>query len=156
VRFDAGVQWASASQCVSVKELRAAIGLSRERLEDAYAYLLEQPPLGLAVQRHADELSLVTATEVRTRSSGILAVSGQCRSRARPSRCWPSLPIGSPSHAPALSSFVAPPVTRALDTLLQRQLIEHNQHHLLVTTPEFLDLAGLRHLADLPPLPPTL
>jgi hypothetical protein len=41
-----GVLWASASQGVSVKELRAAIGLSRERLEDAYEYLLEHPPLG--------------------------------------------------------------------------------------------------------------
>jgi hypothetical protein len=46
-----GVLWASASQGVTVRELRAAIGLSSERLEDAYAYLLEPPPLGLAVQR---------------------------------------------------------------------------------------------------------
>jgi hypothetical protein len=45
-----GVLWASATQGVTVKELRAAIGLSRERLEDAYVYLLEHPPLGLAVQ----------------------------------------------------------------------------------------------------------
>src|SRR5207245_9983511 len=59
-----GVLWASASQGVSVKEVRAAIGLSRERLEEAYAYLLENPPLGLAVQRHAEELHLVTAPEV--------------------------------------------------------------------------------------------
>ena len=43
----------------------------------------------------------------------------------------------------------------ALDTLLQRGLVGHNQHHLLVTTRELLDLAGLRHLADLPPLPAT-
>ncbi len=45
-----GVLWASGSQGVSVKELRAAIGLSRERLEAAYEFLLEQPPLGLAVR----------------------------------------------------------------------------------------------------------
>ena len=59
-----GVLWASASQGVTVKELRAAIGLSRERLEDAYEFLLANPPLGLALQRHADELRLVTAPEV--------------------------------------------------------------------------------------------
>jgi segregation and condensation protein B len=41
----------------------------------------------------------------------------------------------------------------ALDSLFQRQLIEHNQHHLLVTTRAFLDSFGLRDLADLPPLP---
>ena len=40
----------------------------------------------------------------------------------------------------------------ALDTLLQRRLVEHNQHHLLVTTRAFLDLLGLRDLADLPSL----
>ena len=59
-----GVLWASASQGLTVKELRAAIGLSRERLEDAYEFLLAHPPLGLAVQRHGDELKLVTAPEV--------------------------------------------------------------------------------------------
>jgi len=34
-----GVLWAAASQGVTVKELRGAIGLSRERLEDAYTGL---------------------------------------------------------------------------------------------------------------------
>jgi excisionase family DNA binding protein len=61
-----GVLWASASQGLSVKELRAATGISRERFEDAYAHLGEHPPLGLAVQRHRDELRLVTAPEVTT------------------------------------------------------------------------------------------
>jgi len=40
----------------------------------------------------------------------------------------------------------------ALDTLVQRGLVEHNQHHLLVTTLAFLAFASLRDLADLPPL----
>jgi segregation and condensation protein B len=40
----------------------------------------------------------------------------------------------------------------ALDTLLQRGLVEHNAHHLLVTTRAFLELLGLRDLADLPSL----
>jgi chromosome segregation and condensation protein ScpB len=40
----------------------------------------------------------------------------------------------------------------ALDTLLQRGLIAHNQHRLFVTTRAFLELLGLRDLADLPPL----
>jgi chromosome segregation and condensation protein ScpB len=35
---------------------------------------------------------------------------------------------------------------------VQRGLVEHNQHHLLVTTRAFLELASLRGLADLPPL----
>jgi chromosome segregation and condensation protein ScpB len=39
-----------------------------------------------------------------------------------------------------------------LDTLLVHGLVEFDQHHLLVTTRAFLDFAGLRDLADLPPL----
>jgi hypothetical protein len=35
-----GVLWATASQGVTVKELRAATGMTRERLESAYEYLL--------------------------------------------------------------------------------------------------------------------
>jgi len=41
----------------------------------------------------------------------------------------------------------------ALDSLLQRKLVEHNQHQLLVTTRAFLDLFGFSDLAALPPLP---
>ena len=44
--------------------LRAAIGLSRERFEEAYEFLGTDPPLGLAVQRYGDKLRLVTAPEV--------------------------------------------------------------------------------------------
>jgi chromosome segregation and condensation protein ScpB len=40
----------------------------------------------------------------------------------------------------------------ALETLAQRQLIAHNQHHLLVTTQAFLEWMSLRDLADPPPL----
>ena len=47
-----GVVWACASQEVTVKELRAAVGLARERLEEAYEFLEKNAPLGQAMQRH--------------------------------------------------------------------------------------------------------
>src|SRR6476661_4894241 len=60
-----GVLWVTQSQGATVKELRAAIGITRERLEAAYEYLIEKNPvLGLAVQRHGDELRLVSAGQV--------------------------------------------------------------------------------------------
>ena len=145
--------WASASGSASIKELRAATGLSRERLEDAYEYLLREPPLGQAVQRHRDELKLVTAPEV---ASSVARYLGRDR------------PATLSKAALEVLSVIAyrQPITRAgvefirgsasdsaLDSLLQRGLIGHNQHHLLVTTPAFLDYLGLRDLADLPPLP---
>jgi hypothetical protein len=45
---------------------RAAIGLSRERIEDAYECLRGITPLGQVFLRHRDELKLATATEVST------------------------------------------------------------------------------------------
>jgi segregation and condensation protein B len=38
----------------------------------------------------------------------------------------------------------------ALETLVQRGLVEHTQHHLLLTTRAFLELAGLREDPSLP------
>ncbi len=40
----------------------------------------------------------------------------------------------------------------ALETLLLRELVALNEARLFITTRVFLDLAGLRDLADLPPL----
>jgi segregation and condensation protein B len=147
-----GVLWAAASQGLTVKELRAAIGLSRERLEAAYAFLLEQPPLGLAVQRHGDEFKLVTASEVGASverhlnkprevalSRAALEVLAIVAYRQPVARAGIELIRGSASES-------------ALDTLLQRGLVAHNTHHLLVTTRNFLQYAGLRDLVDLPPL----
>ena len=58
-------------QCLDLGEFRRGDALrrefARERFEAAYEFLGNNPPLGLAVQRHRDELRLVTAPEV-TRS----------------------------------------------------------------------------------------
>ena len=145
-----GVPWASASQGLTVNELEGAIGLSRERLEDAYEFLLANPPLGLAVQRHGHELRLVTAPEVSRSverhvnkpkpvglSKAALEVLAIIAYRQPVARAGIELIRGSPSDS-------------AIEGLLQRGLIAHNQHHLLVTTRTFLDLLGLRDMADLP------
>ena len=145
-----GVLWASGSQGVTVKELRGAIVLSRERLESAYEYLLEQSPLGLAVQRHGEDFSLVTAPEVAKSferhlgnprplalSRAALEVLAIVAYRQPIARAGIELIRGSASDS-------------ALDTLLGRGLIERNAHQLLVTKRAFLDHARLRDLADLP------
>jgi segregation and condensation protein B len=147
-----GVLWAAGRQGVTTKELRGAIGLSRERLESAYDYLLEQPPLGLAVQRHGEDFHLVTAAEVAksierhlgnprpvSLSRAALEVLAIVAYRQPIARAGIELIRGSASDS-------------ALDTLLDRGLVERNAHQLLVTTRAFLDHAGLRDLADLPPL----
>ena len=147
-----GVLWASASQGVSVKELRAAVGLSRERLEDAYGFLLENPPLGLTVQRDGDELRLVTAPEV---SPSVERYVNKPREVALSKAALEVLAIVAyrqPVARSGIELIRGSASDSALDKLLERGLIEHNPHHLFVTTRAFLDLMGLRDLADLPPL----
>jgi segregation and condensation protein B len=147
-----GVLWASASQGLSVNELRAAIGLSRERLEDAYTFLLENPPLGLAVQRHGDELRLVTAAEV---SSSVERHLNQPRPVALSNAALEVLAIVAyrqPVARSGVEHIRGSASDSAIATLLERRLIAHNAHGLFVTTPAFLEYAGFRDLADLPVL----
>ena len=147
-----GVLWASASQGLTVKELRAAVGMSRERFEDANLFLGENPPLGLAVQRHGDELRLVTAPEV-------------CASVER--HLNNPRPVALSNAALEVLAIVAyrQPIARsgiehirgsasdsAIATLLERGLILHKPHHLFVTTKAFLQFAGVNDLAGLPQL----
>jgi segregation and condensation protein B len=151
-----GVLWASASQGLAVKELRAAIGLSRERLEHAYEFLLANPPLGLAVQRHRDELRLVTAPEV---SSSVERHVNKPREVALSKAAREVLAIiayRQPIARSGIELIRGSASDSALDTLLERGLIARNQYGLFVTTRAFLDLLGLRDVADLPPLAPDL
>jgi segregation and condensation protein B len=135
-----------------VKGAARAIGLSRERLETAYEFLLEHPPLGLAVQRHGEEFSLVTAPEV---SGSIERHLGHPRPVALSRAALEVLAIvayGQPIARAGVELVRGSASDSALDTLLERGLIERNAHQLLVTTRAFLDHAGLRDLADLPAL----
>jgi hypothetical protein len=121
---------------------------SRERLEDADLYLSERPRLGLAVQRHGEELRLVNAPEVTRSVERHLNLNGWSRSAARRSRCWPSSPTANRSLARVSSSSAARPATAP--SLPERGLIAHNPHHLFVTKGASLNYVGLRDLADLP------
>jgi segregation and condensation protein B len=144
-----GLLWASASQGATVTEIRAATGMTRERLEAACEYLLAHPPLGLAVQRHSDELFLVSASEIGPTIERHLG-------NPRPQ------PLSRAATEVLAIVAYKQPITRAgiehirgtnsdspLDTLLVRGLVELDRHHLIVTTRAFLEFAGLRELADL-------
>jgi len=148
-----GILWVTASQGATVKELRAATGMTRERLEAAYEYLLEQPPLGLAVQRQRDDLFLVSAAEV---APSIERHLGNPRSAPLSNAALQVLAIVAykqPITRAGIDRIRGSTSDGALDTLLVRGLVKFDQRRLLVTTRAFLDLACLRDLADLPPLP---
>jgi segregation and condensation protein B len=121
-------------------------------LEDAYGFLLENPPLGLTVQRDGDELRLVTAPEV---SPSVERYVNKPREVALSKAALEVLAIVAyrqPVARSGIELIRGSASDSALDKLLERGLIEHNPHHLFVTTRAFLDLMGLRDLADLPPL----
>jgi segregation and condensation protein B len=147
-----GVLWASASQGLSVRDLRAAIGLSAEQLEAACAFLLANPPLGLSLQRHGAELRLVTAPEVSPSVERYLHVPKTVSLSKAALEVLAIVAYRQPLARSGVELIRGSASDSALDTLLQRGLIEHNAHHLLVTTREFLELTGLRDLADLPEL----
>ncbi|MBV9174377.1 MAG: SMC-Scp complex subunit ScpB [Chloroflexi bacterium] len=147
-----GVLWASASQGLTVKELRAAVGLSRERFEDAYELLRQNPPLGLAVQRHGDELRLVTAPEV---CSSVERHLNSPRPVALSNAALEVLAIVAyrqPIARSGIEHIRGSASDSAIATPLERGLIAHNPHHLFVTTRGFLEFAGINDLADLPQL----
>jgi len=132
-----------------VRELRAAIGLSRERFEDAYEFLLANPPIGLAVQRHGDELRLVTAAEVSTSVERHLNVPKTVALSKAALEVLAVVAYRQPIARSGVELVRGAASDSALETLLDRGLVAHNTHHLLVTTRRFLEFASLRDLADL-------
>jgi len=147
-----GVLWAGASQGATVKELRAAIGLTRERLEAAYAYLLDHPPVGLAIQRHRDELFLVAAPEVAVSIERHLGNPRPVPLSRAATEVLAIIAYKQPITRTGIETIRGTASDSALDTLLARGLVQFDEAHLFTTTRAFLDVAGLRDLADLPPL----
>jgi segregation and condensation protein B len=139
-----GVLWASARDGATVRELRAAIGLTRERVEAAYEYLLRYPPLGLALLRDRDELRLTTAQGVSTSVDRHL---GQPRPVALSRAAMEVLAIiayRQPITQAGIEHIRGTSSDGALRSLLQRGLAGVDDHRLFTTTPVFLAYLGLR------------
>jgi segregation and condensation protein B len=106
----------------------------------------------LAVQRHADELRLVTAPEVCSSVEGHL---NQPRPVALSNAALEVLAIVAYRQHLARSGIEhirGSASDSAIATLVERGLIAYNSHHLFVTTHAFLELTALPDLAELPPL----
>jgi segregation and condensation protein B len=148
-----GVLWATNSLGATVKELRAAIGITRERLEAAYGYLLETSPvLGLAVQRHGDELRLVSAGGVTASVQRHLNAPRPVALSMAAQQVLAIVAYRQPVSQAGVESVRGTTSDSAIGTLLQRWLIALDDHRLFTTTAAFLEYLGLRDLADLPPL----
>jgi segregation and condensation protein B len=148
-----GVLWASASRGATVKELRAAIGLTRERLEAAYVYVLAYPLLGLTELRHGDEFQLVTSGQVAASVERHLNAPRAVSLSGAAMQVLTIVAYRQPVSQAGIESVRGTSSDSAIGTLLQRQLIALDEHRLFTTTTAFLKYLGLRDLADLPRLP---
>ena len=126
--------------------------MTRERLEAAYAYLLEEPPLGLAIQRQGDEFFLVTAPEVGAAVERHLGNPRPVPLSRAALEVMAIVAYKQPIARAGIERIRGTNSDSALDTLLMRELVTLNDARLFVTTRAFLDFASLRDLADLPPL----
>src|SRR6202011_2972612 len=147
-----GVLWASARQGATVVELRGAIGMTRERLEAAHAYLLENPPLGLAIQRQGDEFFLVSAPEVGAAVERHLGNPRPVPLSRAALEVLAIVAYRQPIARVGIERIRGTNCDSALDTLLMRELVALNEARLFSTTAALLEFASLRDLADLPPL----
>ena len=140
--------WASASRGVTVKELRAAIGPTRERFEAAYAYLLDYPLLGLTVLRQGDEFQLVTSGQVAASVERHLNAPRPVSLSGAAMQVLTIVAYRQPVSQAGIESVRGISSDSAIGTLLQRQLIALDDHRLFSTTAAFLKYFGLRDLAD--------
>ncbi len=126
--------------------------MTRERLEAAYEYLLEHPPLGLSVQRRGDELFLVTAPEVAPAIERHLGNPRPVQLSQAAREVLAIVAYKQPIARAGIERIRGTNSGSALDTLLTRELVALDDARLFRTTRAFLEFASLRDLADLPPL----
>ncbi len=103
------------------------------------------------MQRHGDELRLVTAPEV---SSSVERHLNDPRPVALSNAALEVLAVVAyrqPIRS-GIEHIRGSASDSAIATLLERGLIAHNPHHLFVTTRAFLEYAGFRDLRELAPL----
>ncbi len=108
--------------------------------------------------RRQPNSSLVSSTWMTLTTIGSASGVAHTTSWASPSRLTTVRFLGTflaePTDVPPNAvAYVAATATAPQDSLLQRGLVAHNEHHLLVTTLAFLQLMCLADLADLPALP---
>jgi segregation and condensation protein B len=104
----------------------------------------------LSVQRHGDELRLVTAPEVSASVERHLNVPKTVPLSKAALEVLAIVAYRQPIARSGVEFIRGSASDSALETLLLRGLIAHNAHYLLVTTQRLLAFASLRDLADLP------
>jgi segregation and condensation protein B len=140
-------------------EAARVLDVSVARLEQVCRYLDEQPPLGLALQRHGDQVQLTTAPAVSTAVERYLGAPPPVRLSRAALESLAVIVYRQPVTRAEIDFVRGVNSDTAVATLVARGLVAEvgrketvGRPALLAITSECLQYLGLRSLDDLPPL----
>jgi segregation and condensation protein B len=151
----------AAASPLSFSEAARALEVSVERLAEVCALLEREPPLGLALQRHADQLQLTTAPGSAAVVERFLGAPPPVRLSRAALEALAIIAYRQPVTRGEIDAIRGVNSDSAVSTLLGRGLVAEvgrretvGRPALLATTPDCLQYLGLGSLQELPGLPP--
>jgi segregation and condensation protein B len=145
---------------VSRSDLARTLEIAPEMLDRALGELARNPPLGLSLVEHRQELSLTTAPGVASAVERFLGTPTPVRLSRAALETLAIIAYQQPVTRGAVEAVRGVNSDSAVATLLGRGLIAEvgrketvGRPTLLATTPECLHYLGLTSLGELPPLP---
>ncbi len=150
----------AASAPLPVPDLARALAVNAERAERICRVLSDEPPLGLALQRHGVHVQLTTAPSSGAAVERYLGTPTPVRLSRAALEALAVVVYRQPVTRSEIDAVRGVNSDSAVSTLLQRGLIVEagrretvGRPALLETTPEFLQYLGLSSLDQLPALP---
>jgi segregation and condensation protein B len=144
---------------LTVAEAARVLDIPVTRLEQVCGYLDEQPPLGLALQRHTDQIQLTTSPAASPAVERYLGAPPPVRLSRAALESLAVIAYRQPVTRAEIDFVRGVNSDTAVATLVARGLVTEvgrketvGRPALLATTSECLQYLGLRSLDDLPPL----
>ena len=150
----------AADEPLLIGDAARVLGARRSAVETAVRQLLDEPPLGLIVQRDGDRLQLATDPASAEFVRRLRGDDSQARISGSALEVLAVVAYRQPITRAEIEAIRGVNGDRALSTLLTRGLIAEvgrresvGRPVLFGTTMAFLEHLGLRSLEDLPPVP---
>jgi segregation and condensation protein B len=144
---------------LSVEEVARALAVSTERVHELLEALVREPPRGLAVQRHGDQLQLTTAPASAAAVERLLGAPPPARLSRAALEALAIVAYRQPVTRGEIDAVRGVNSDSAVATLLTRGLVAEvgrresvGRPALLAITPECLQYLGLSSIEQLPPL----
>ncbi len=150
----------AAATPLPLRDAARVLDVSAERVERVCHALGENPPRGLALQRHGDQLQLVTAPEAAAAVERYFGAPPPARLSKAALEALAIVAYRQPVTRGEIDAIRGVNSDSAVSTLLARGLVAEigrretvGRPALLATTPELLQYLGLSSIDQLPPLP---